>query len=186
MKRVLFLVALVATGVVTFAQSYKIAYVDADLVMNLHPQIKSIQSQIDTESKVYQGQIQQLMQEYQTKATDYQRQAQSGVVGQAALNDLQRQIMSLEQRIQQLEQDAQVELMKKQNQLLEPIKEEVINAIDAVAKAKGYDYVLNQNINGNSVILYVKKQKEDNVTLDVMKQLSIPVPAELQAEFDKL
>ncbi len=182
MKKIAFIVALVFGGVVSMAQSYKVAYVDADVIMNLHPKLKSIESTLAVERKQHEGKIAQMQGDYQQKITAYQ----SPMTSELEKSELGRQIAFLEQNIQQYSQDAQMELMKKQQELLKPVEESIMNAIDAVAKTKGYDYVLNQSLNGSSVILYVKRKKEDNLTLEVMRNLGIPISAEIQAEYDKL
>lgn len=186
MKKVVFLAALVLSGLCAVAQSYKVAYVNFEVIIGNHPELKSIQSQIQTEEKQYQTRIQQMVAEYQQKGAELQQAAQSGVVGEATLKDMQRQVVSLEQRIQQLQQDAEQDLMNKQEALLSPLNAKVMAAVKVVAAEKNYDYVLNQNINGSTVIVYAKKPKEDNITLDVMRKLAIPISATLQAEYDSL
>ena len=186
MKKFVFLAALVVSVFSGYAQSTKIAYVNLEMIMQLHPDYKSIQSQLETlrqqQATYYQGQVQKL----QAKEQEYMQAKQSGVYGAAALADIENQYKGMMQNLQQFEQNSEMELMQKQQALMMPLNQKVVESVETVANEKGFDYVLNQNVGGSSTIVYVKQPKANNITLDVMKKLSIPISAELQAEFDKL
>ena len=62
------------------------------------------------------------------------------------------ELQGFERNIQEAEQNAGLELQKKQAELLQPIIVKAKNAVVKVAKAKGYQYVLDAS-EGGGVIL---------------------------------
>ena len=72
------------------------------------------------------------------------------------------ELQEKQQRIQQFRADAQKDLASKEAELFKPIQEAAMNAINEVAKAKGYEYVIDRAslivANGTDILADVKKQ----------------------------
>ena len=103
--------------------------------------------------------------EYQNTVKQYEAEA-------ATKTDEENQKRGLElqekqQRIQQFQADAQQDMQKKEIDLLKPITEKAKSAILKVARAQGFDYVLDSS--QNIVILSDGK----NLLDDVKKELGI-------------
>ncbi len=87
-----------------------------------------------------------------------------------------KEVQDLEARIKSFNQGAQEELSKRQDELYTPILNRVEQAIDDVAKEKGYRYVLEESA---GVILY--SEESDNIMPLVRKKLGLPeLPPEPQ------
>ncbi|MEC7548497.1 MAG: OmpH family outer membrane protein, partial [Bacteroidota bacterium] len=80
----------------------------------------------------------------------------------------QQELAGMEQNIQQFRQTAAQDIQKKQADLLRPIIENAREKIKEVAKAQGFDYVLDSSL-GGSVMMAEGK----NIEPDVKKALGI-------------
>jgi len=78
-------------------------------------------------------------------------------------------LTDLEKRISDFQTNAQNDLQKKQDELLNPIIEKAKNAINEVAKENGYTYILDSSVGG--VVLYTVSN--DDILPLVKKKLGI-------------
>ena len=183
MKKLIILAVAAIATLTTFGQGFKAGYTNVEYVLEAHPKMKEIQSQLDTEKNILSKQIQVLNQEFQTKLQQYQQ-------GEAMMSDMvkgdkQKELQSLQSRIEDMQQNAQYKLMQKQEELLSPVLEEVEKAINQVGAENGYDFIFNGATgDGTSIILYAKS-KGDNITVKIFEKLGIPVPEELKKELEK-
>jgi len=144
MKKV-FKVALVAIcmflmGNAANAQQ-KIGYVDFNQIVQLMPDLKTVKVTMDAFSKTYQDVLDNLTKEYQTKGAAYQ--AKQATMNDAARTAAQAELTDIQNRAQQYNTTAQQAVEAKSNELIKPVTDKVHAAVSAVAKEKGYTYVLN-------------------------------------------
>jgi outer membrane protein len=143
----LFKVALVAICMLSmgnFAKAQgKIGYVNFEQVVQLMPELKTIQTQMQAYSKTYSDQLQGLQTEFQTKATAFQ--AKQATMTDAARTAAQAELGDLQKRAQDYNTSAQTAVDAKSQELLKPLTDKVHAAISAVAKEKGYAYVFNSS-----------------------------------------
>jgi outer membrane protein len=137
-------VALVAVCFLTvgnFAKAQtKIAYVNMNVLIGDMPEAKTIKSQLDIYSKQFTDQLAVMQTELQNKGKDYQ-------AGQASMTDAvrsakQAELQDIQKRMQDYNTSAQQKYEEKSNELIKPLTDKAHNAIEAVAKEKGYAYVL--------------------------------------------
>ena len=164
-KTILFAVAL-CLGTVSFVQAQsKVAHINTAELIQAMPEMKAAQSELEALGKTYQADMQASITEYQNTVKQYEAEA-------ATKTDEENQKRGLElqekqQRIQQFQADAQQDMQKKEIDLLKPITEKAKSAILKVARAQGFDYVLDSS--QNIVILSDGK----NLLDDVKKELGI-------------
>lgn len=169
MKKLAILVAVaVAMLGATQVDAQKIGYVNMQDIVTGMPEY----AQADTALANYRDDLVQAMQtmqqELQTKAGAF---IQDSLKMSEAIKEVKRsELRDLQNRIGQMQQSSQQQLQKKQNDLLQPIIEKAQKAVDAVAKSKGYTYVLNDT--GDGQILVVKPTGDDLTTV-VKTQLGI-------------
>ena len=152
------------------AKAQKIGYVDSGSLLELLPQVKEAESNLETLGKQLQAKGQKMMQDYQTKAQDLQRRVQAGDI---APKDQEAQVAMLkgdEDKIQQFDQDMQKQLSDKREALLAPILDQVKTAIQDIAKANGYTYVFDGSP-GVGVLLYA--DESTNITPLVKTKLGL-------------
>lgn len=114
---------------------------------SVEPKLVKLQTELQTES-------QNMEVEYNRKADDYQ-------TNQTKWTDLvkkskEAELMQIQQRITDYRAAASDELTNKQQELLQPIYDEVLKAISEVAKTQGITYVINTD-----ALLYVATEAVD-------------------------
>ncbi|MFD2099317.1 OmpH family outer membrane protein [Flagellimonas iocasae] len=137
-----------ATGFVN-AQS-KIAHVNVQQLLSDMPEMKAAQAELKKLQETYRADIQGSMKELQNKLTQYQNEATSKT--QEENEQRAQELQGFEQNIQEAEQAAMQELQKKQQELFAPITEKAKNAIEKVAAAQGFDYVVDASPGGSLIV----------------------------------
>ena len=145
------------------AQS-KVAHINSQALISEMPEVKEAQAQLEKLQKTYQTEIEASMKEYQTKLQTYSADAQNQteVTNQAR----QKELAGMEQNIQQYQQTAAQDIQKKQADLLKPLIDKARAAIQKVAKAQGFDYVIDAT-EGGSLILAGGKNLMEEVKVEL-------------------
>jgi outer membrane protein len=149
----------------TFAQS-KTAHIDTQELIASMPEMKAAQNQLEKLTKTYQADLQTMATELQNKMKQYQAEAATktdDVNGQRA-----QEVQSMRDNVMKYEQNAQQEMAKRQEGLIKPIMEKARVAIQKVARAKGYQYVIDSTA-GSGLIL----ADGPNLLNDVKKELGM-------------
>ncbi|MBR9853826.1 MAG: OmpH family outer membrane protein [Algicola sp.] len=127
-----------ATGFVN-AQS-KVAHINVQQLLSDMPEMKAAQAELKKLRETYTADIQSSMTELQNKYTQYQNEATSKTREENEQRAVELQ--GFEKNIQEAEQAAMQEMQKKQQELFSPISEKAKAAIEKVAAAQGYEYVI--------------------------------------------
>jgi len=178
MKKLLIICVLVSAFAVTksYSQSdLKLGYTNVDYILSLLPEAKEIEAELTAYGKQLESQLQSKMAEFQEKVNDYQQKVSSGEMVAAVARDKEQELNGLRQAIEKFQRDADASLQKKQVDLLQPAYEKIQEAINVVAEANNYSYILSSDAGAFAVILYAKE--ESNVTDLILKQLGIEPPA---------
>ena len=148
---------------VTYAQS-KIAHIDTQKLISEMPEVIAAQKQIKAVEETYTKEIENTYKEFQTKAQSYSADAanQTDVTNQARQTELE----SMQQNIQKYRETAAQDLQKKQGEMMRPLYEKARAAIEKIATAQGFDYVLDASA-GGSVIM----AKGKDLMADVKSEL---------------
>lgn len=159
--KTLLLATVLCIATVSFAQAQSnVAHINTQELIAAMPAAKTAQAEIEALGKTYQTDIQASITEYQNTAKQYEAEASTKTDEENQKRGLELQ--EKQQRIQQFRADAQKDLANKEAELFKPIQEAAMNAINEVAKAKGYDYVIDRATlivaNGTDILADVKKQ----------------------------
>ena len=148
---------------VTFAQS-KIAHIDTQKLISEMPEVIAAQKQIQALEKTYANDIENSIKEYTAKAQAYEAEArnQTDIVNQARQNEMQ----SMQQNIQTYRETATQDLQKKQAEMMRPLYDKAIAAIEKVAAAQGFEYVLDASA-GGGVLVSEGKDLEAEVKVEL-------------------
>ncbi|MCK7590402.1 OmpH family outer membrane protein [Subsaxibacter sp. CAU 1640] len=147
----------------TMAQS-KIAHINTNELIEAMPQMKTAKTELEKLSKTYEAEIQKMATEYQNKIKQYQREVDTKTEEENAKRA--EEVQTIEQSIRQYQANAQEDIQKKQEELMKPIFEKAKAAIQKVAKAQGFQYVLDST-QGSGVLLADGK----DLMADVKKEL---------------
>ena len=123
---------------ITFSQQM-FGHVNSQEILNVMPEAATAQLALQAELEGLQEQGQMMMQEFETQQKEFQI-AQDNM-NDAVRNDKLKSLENLQERIVLFEQSAEQSIQMKQAELFEPILTKIQNAIDEVAKEKGYSYV---------------------------------------------
>ena len=138
--KVLFLgVALFVMSGVAQAQ-VKIAHVNTAEILDAMPDKATAEKALEKYYGELQTQLQTMGTEYQNKVQDYQ--ANEATMSNLVKQSKEKEILDLQNRIQQFQANAEAEFENKRAELLKPILDKIQNAINTVGKEKGYTYVL--------------------------------------------
>jgi outer membrane protein len=136
------------------AQS-KVAHIDFQKLVSEMPEVIAAQEEIQKLEKDYTNEIEAYSAdaENQTDLTNQKRQ---------------QELAGMEQNIQQFRQTALQDVQTKQADMLRPLIEKARTTVQSVAKAQGFDYVLDAS-QGSPVIMSEGK----DLMADVKKELGI-------------
>lgn len=171
MKTVLVALSLIAFATAANAQQ-KIAYIYTDSLLLVMPEKKKADTAFQDAQVKWQKAMAAKEQKIQDIADSLTRMVQRNK-NVEPLNDpfyvMHKQDYQDEmQKYSQLEQQAQADLQKKQQDIYEPIYNKAKAAIAEVAKEKGYSYVIDASMGG---LLYMPPA--DNLLNEVKKKLGI-------------
>ncbi len=143
MKKLL-TVALVAgslffAGNAATAQS-KIGYVNSNQIVDLMPETKVVQKQIQDYQKTFVDQLTSLNNELQANAQAYD--TKKATMTDAARTAKESELQDQNKRLQDFQTTARQKVDDKTKELSNPLFTKMRTAIQAVAKEKGYGYVI--------------------------------------------
>lgn len=165
--RVMFLgVALFVMSGMTQAQ-VKIAHVNTAEILDAMPDKAKAEKDLEKYYGELQSQLQTMAQEYQTKMQDYE--ANQATMSNLVKQSKEKEIIDIQNRIQQFQANAESEFENKRAELLKPILDKIQNAINQVGKEKGYTYMLDL---ATGAAVYVGDDAVD-ATKDVKAKLGL-------------
>jgi len=148
--KTLVLVALLIGSTSFMNAQSKVAHINTQELVASMPATKVAQAEIEKLSKTYQAEIQTMGTEYQNKIKQYDAEAKTQTNEENQKRAVE--VQGMEQSIRQYQQQAQQDVQKKEFDLLKPITEQAKAAIQKVARAQGFTYVLDST-QGQGVIL---------------------------------
>jgi outer membrane protein len=161
------LFAIVFTCLGFNANAQKFGHVNYQKVIQSLPGYKAAEIKLQDFSKQLQDTYFAMQEEYQKKIQDYTAQEKNML---PAIKEVkQKEIVDLEKRMQQLENNSQQQLMEKQQELLEPLEDKVMAAVKDIAKEKGYTYIFDTSP-GTSVLY---SPDSDDITALLKAKLGI-------------
>ncbi|MBQ4292283.1 MAG: OmpH family outer membrane protein [Muribaculaceae bacterium] len=163
-KKIL-LAAFIALPMCAFAQKFGV--VSADQIMQSMPEAAEMNKVLESDSKKYETEFKNLTDELEKKYAEYQKLKDDASQPQSIKERREAELQDLNTKIQEFRNNAMQQLQKKQNELLQPIQEKVLNAIKAVGQKEGFTMIFQQEIP-----VYVGAGAED-ITPKVKAQLGI-------------
>lgn len=152
----------------------KIGYIDSQYILEQTPEYATVEQQMDRlvaqweeEIRAEQAAVDELVQEFQAREllyTDEERREKREAIAQArqAVEALRTKYFGPEGQ-----------LYTRQQQLMRPIQERVLTAVEEVAQAEGYDYVLDKS--GELLLMFAREEYDLNEA--VLRELGIDVDA---------
>jgi len=140
-------IALMVSAFTSTAQS-KIAHINSGELMEKMPELKAVQDSLEQISKEYQSVLTSIENEVQAKQKYW---ADNPSTNPTILELREKEYQELITRYQTTQQMAQKDVTSKQEEMIQPIIDKLKETIIQVAKAKGYDYVLDSTDGGGLI-----------------------------------
>ncbi|MBO6080362.1 MAG: OmpH family outer membrane protein [Bacteroidales bacterium] len=141
MKKFLVIISIALLCATTgFAQKAKFGHVDYGALMKEMPGIDTAQQALLQYQQELEAVGKQMAEEFKTKQADYANLANS-TTSSAILKVKEDELMKLYQRLQDFVSTSEVDLQKKQIELLQPFQEKLLAAIKKVAETNKYTYI---------------------------------------------
>ena len=180
MKKIVLFAAMALVTMTGFAQP-KFAHVNFTELVQLMPEADKARETMNASQKEASETFQSMYEEDQTKMQQYQQKASTWTP--AIKESKEKELAGIQQRLEEFNQTIQQELQQQQQQLMAPIYQKAQEAVNTIAKAGGYIYVMDQ-----SSFLYLDPAQSVDITPEARKALNIPagrtlesLQAELQA-----
>ena len=172
-KRLLMLVLLVAPLSLC---AQKFAHFDYASIIQAMPEYKKAQTELETLGKQYQSELENMQKELQTKAEQYQKSDAAADTPQNMKDRHNTELQELYQRLQQAQQDNSEAFQKAQQDKMQPISQKVMDAVNSLAKANGYVYVMDKNAAQTAGIV-INESLSTDITAQVKSSLGISAAA---------
>jgi len=146
----------------------KIGYINSLELMSFMPEVKDADASLEKLASDYDAQLQKMGNEYNAKIMSYQEKKQKNQITEIEEEVVIKEISSLEERIAGFQETAQKRVSEKKEELYKPIMKKAEDAINAVAKQKGYTLIMDLSY---GEILY--HEETDEIIQDVCKHLGV-------------
>jgi outer membrane protein len=118
---------------------YKLGYIDSQRILMTYSAAVDAQKKLEGERNAASEELQRLQDEFRT--SQQQLEKQSMLLTEEKRSEREGELQNLLIRIQQFQQDKEQELMKRRDELLQPVYQSINNAIKKVSEEGGYDFV---------------------------------------------
>lgn len=158
-KLILLIVAVLFSQAMS-AQDLKFGHIDSQQLLQLMPEMETVQAQLETYGQQLQNELENLAVELNNAQNQYEQK-------KAGMTDLLRQtkeeeLATMTQRLQRYQQTSQQDYNNKQQELLGPVIEKARKAIEEVAKEQGMIYVFDIS---QGAVIYNSDQSVDMLPL---------------------
>jgi outer membrane protein len=170
MKKILIL--LVGTLFTSFSPALlaqtalKIGHVDINLILNSLPQRDSAALVMEKETKEAQTQYEDMTAEYNKLYDNYEKSAST--MSEIVKKTKEAELLDKQKRLEQYQQDATSKLDKRNADLLKPILDRILKAVDKVAADNGFTYILDVS-KGTVVFTSKDSQNINSLVLKILK-----------------
>lgn len=141
----LFILMLLCIGSVAGLQAQKFALVDMEYILSNIPAYERANEQLNQVSKKWQAEVEALDNEAQTLYKNYQNEMV--FLSEAQKKEREQAIVDKEKEAAELKKKyfaPEGELFKKRTSLIQPIQNEIYNAVKSIAQSKGYSLILDR------------------------------------------
>lgn len=144
----------------------KVGHINSSELLQMMPGKDSAQQVLVTYANALEQQLSMMTKEFETKYQDYLENETK--MTQIVKNSKQKELTDLQNRIVEFQEQAQEDLQKKEAELIAPLLKKAQDAIQSVAKEKGYTYIFDTS---SGSVLYF--EDTDDIMVSVKKKLGI-------------
>ena len=168
MRRSSFIVLLFIFIGSLFSNDLKIGYIDSQKILSELEEVRAVQIELEKKQREWENEMEVLIGRRDSLFQAYE--LQKVLMSTERRAEKEKEIQLMEQRVQQFNMEKfgpnGGEIYRIQNQLFAPVQAKIQEAIDKVAIADGYDFVLDAQSGG-----FVFAQDKYNLTHAVLDEL---------------
>jgi len=171
-KTILLFVLIMSMALFVFSQQARNGYIDSEYILGNIPEYKEAQKELDRIAANWQKDIEKRFASIDSMYKKYQVEAIT--LPENLKQKREEAIIKAEQDAKDLQKKRfgkDGDLFKKREELVKPIQDRVFNAIEAIAKDKGYAFVF--DVAGSMTIVYADPKFDLNDA--VLQRLGISV-----------
>jgi outer membrane protein len=148
----------------------KIGYVDSDTILDNSPDMQEVKQKIDAMLQEWQSELKKMESDLKAKKDDYEKRKlimteETSAEALAEIDKQEKEIVDFREK----KFGANGELFQKQDELMKPIQNKILNIIQELAKEEELDYVFDRS--GDIMFLYAKPDYD--LTAKVIEKLKI-------------
>ena len=172
MKKIVVLITILFAIASSKAIAQKFAYVDTEYILDLLPEYRSAQKQLNALSEDWQKEIELKMQDLEKAEKEFSAE-------QVLMSDEMKKKRGVE--LKQMQDELrdfrnkkfgfEGDLFKKRQELVKPIQDKVFDAVQKVAKSRAYDFIFAK---GGEVVMLYTNSKYD-MSNEVLTELGIAI-----------
>lgn len=162
-------------------QAQKFGYVDTEYVLDLMPEYRSAQKQMEQVADDWQKEMEKMQQTIDKLNKDYQ--AEQVLLTEDLRKKREEEIKAKEKELKDFRAKKfgyEGELFKKRQELIKPIQDKVFDAVQKVAKQSALDFIFAKS--GELIMLYsnAKYDKSDEVLAELGVAINKPEKTKTQ------
>ncbi len=153
----------------TASAQQRIAYVDNEYILDQTPEYAAIQQKLDRLEEQWRAELRQRRDTVQELYREFD--ARELLYTGEERQQKQREIAQAEQELENLRQryfGPEGELFQQQRDLMRPLQERILAAVEEVATSEGFDYVFDK-----SDVLFMYARDQYDLSNDVLLQMGI-------------
>lgn len=169
MKKILFLILIISLSVIT-ANAQRYAVIDTKYILDKIPEYKDADKKLQLVSEQWQKEIDQKQARLDQMYKNYD--AEQFMLSDELKKKREDELFNNEKDLRDLQKKRfgyEGDLFKERQKLVKPIQDRVYNAIQKIAVARGYDFVLDKSEGITVIFADPKLDRSD----DVLKELGI-------------
>ena len=146
------------------ASQPKVGYLNPQAVLDKLPEKVAIERQLNNFLDQREAEFEEKAIEFQSSLAQYRQAAPN--LSEAENRRMQQELQVKDQELEAFQRTMQQELERRQSELLGPVLQEMNSIIEAIAKEKNLDFVLNEATgSGELFLLYVSGQGKEHLDL---------------------
>lgn len=168
MKRILFSLAMALVAITGFSQKY--ALIDTRYILDKLPEYKQAQKSLDSIAADWQKDIDTKQATLDKMYKDYD--AEQFMLSDDLKKKREDELFNKEKEVRDLQKKRfgyQGDLFKEREKLVKPLQDKLYNAVQKIAVARGYDFILDKSEGITVIFADPKLDKSD----DVLREMGV-------------
>ena len=149
-------------------QAQKFGYLNSAQLLSELPEVKAADADLEAYQKQLIASGENMVKSFEVKYQQYVKDVNEGILSQVQMQQKEGELGQEQQKIQQYEVEVQQKILKKREELYQPILDKVKKALEEIGKEKGYTMIFDAS---NGVILHANES--ENVMPLVKKKLGL-------------